>query len=307
MNSIGLSGNVIETGKGIKTKYMHTRKLFTLGLLATGLLFTACNDDEDDDPDPVLGPRLDMVELGSDAEGGDITISEGDILQFAWDARRGASDMETFDVVVTGVNTPSSLPTSTEGNNFTYNMDNDDEEIYLDTLVFDEAGTAIGSTNYTFTVTDGNGAQSFVSYDVLVVEASATLTTSDFTWTRTGGQPAVGLDQFGLEWTDNLDIAGTVSAIVAQDEATVFVELTEDDWMNLQTVEELQDAILEADINGNSIDQYTGVSAEAGGTYSDYLGVINDDVAYILSIQDAIVVPGGSLGTVITIMGEYKN
>jgi hypothetical protein len=70
---------------------MKKRKSFTIGLLALGLTFTAC-DDDDDDTDPVLGPRLEMVELaeGSDSEGVDITITQGESVQFAWDARKGA-------------------------------------------------------------------------------------------------------------------------------------------------------------------------------------------------------------------------
>lgn len=286
---------------------MKKRRFFSIGLIAVALIFTSCDDDDDDDPDPVLGPSLDIVETttGSDG-GGDVIIAQGESLQFAWDARKGAEDMETFDVVVTGVNNPSSLPTSSEGNTFPYDMDSDDDEVYVDTLTFINAGTSVGVTNYTFTVTSDDGTQTSVSFDVTVEMSSEVLETFDFTWVRDGANPATGLDQFGLEW--DLNTTGG-NAIVSQDEATVFVALTQSVWDNVDTKEQLTEAIVDSENNGNSFpnDRYTGISTvEATESYNDFLGVIYDDEPFIIYVQSSVVNTGTS-GSEITVNGEYKN
>lgn len=285
---------------------MKKRKLFTIGLIAVALIFTGCNDDDDDDPDPVLGPSLEVVETNTGSDGGgDVIIAQGESLQFAWDARKGAEDMETFDVVVTGVNNPSSLPMSSEGQTFPYDMDSDDDEVYVDTLTFINAGTSIGVTNYTFTVTSEDGTQTSVSFDVTVEMSAEVLETFDFTWVRDGADPATGLDQFGLEWENN--IGG--EAIVAQDNATIFVEMSANDWNTVQTKEELTEAILDSDNAGNAFPngRYTGIeTGPATQSYNDYLGVINDDEPYIIYVQNSTVDVGGG-GTLIEVTGEYKN
>lgn len=291
---------------------MHKRKLFTIGLLATGLLFTACNDDDDDDIDPVLGPSLGVTELNTNTSGGgELTITEGDNLQFAIAADEGAEDMDEFTISVTGVNSPSDIPVSSEGNVFdqgVYSLNGSEEEMFRDTVVFNAAGTAVGVTNYTFLVNDDNGASSSVSFDV-TVEASANLVTSTFSWNRVGSNEATGLDQFGLAWENNLFIGGDVFAIVTTDEATTFVELTEDDWDNIDNSGDLTIAIEDAVTAGATIPEsgYSEVSAEQDADYNDYLGVIYQGEPYILNIQNGVVFVNGTGQADITISGEYKN
>lgn len=281
---------------------MHTRKLFTIGLLATGLLFTACNDDDDDDFDPVLGPNLSVSELNTNTSGGgDLLIQQGESLKFAWSAEEGAENLDQFAVSITGANPVIPIPTSTEGNDFPYDIDGSDDEQYQDTLIFIQAGTNVGVTNYTFTVTDDDGAQTSVSYDV-TVEAPSNLATFDFTWMREGGNPGTGVEQFGLAWNSNT----SANAIVKEDEATLFVELTADDWTNIQTQAALTEAIIDANDAGSEVIEYVGVSSEQDGTYDDYLGVLFDGEPYILHIQEGDV-ETGTVGTTITIMGEYRN
>lgn len=284
---------------------MKKRRLFTIGVLALGLTFTACNDDEDETPDPVLGPSMDVVELmiPGASTGGDLTIELGDELQFAWDVRKGLGDMEIFDVSVISNNLELPVPTSAEGNDFPYMLDGDDEDIYLDTLSFPLAGLNVGETVYTFTVSDENGASTSVSYNVIVEETSTPLISDDFIWERINGEDGTGLDQFGLEWTDN----STTSAIVAMDEATIFVELTAQDWTDIMSVEELSEAILAAENSGATITEYTGVSVQQSGDYTDYLGVFYDDEFYILNVQSGTVDPNSGGGFDFTIEGQYKN
>ncbi len=276
---------------------MKKIKLFALGLLGASMFLTSCADDEDEDG---LAPALNMVELTTGATGGDITIAEGEALVFTWDSRKGDSDLETFDVVTQGINSPSSVPTSNQGNDFPYDIANADDETYIDTLVFPNAGLAVGGpTNYTFTVTDRDGLTTEVSFNVTVESGSTALSSPQaFTWTRVGGQAGTGLDQFGLAWTSNT----ATSAIVTTGSNTTMVQLSAADFAGITTQQELAAAIS----GGTAITEYTGVSATASGTYDDVLAVNNDGDLYLLQVQSADVTTGGQ-GTTITIDGEYKN
>jgi hypothetical protein len=144
---------------------MKKLKLFGLGLLGASLFLSSCADDPDEDG---LAPTLTVNELGTNTSGGEITISQGEALIFAWDSRKGDVDLNTFDVDVTGVNAPTNIPQSNQGNDFPYDIANADDETYIDTLVFANAGLNTGITNYTFTVTDNDGLSREVSFDVTV-------------------------------------------------------------------------------------------------------------------------------------------
>lgn len=138
------------------------------------LSFTACEDDDD----TTLGASLIVTETGTGSTGGAMTITQGSSLVFVWDARKGDSDMETFAVSVTGVNTPQPIPTSLGGNTFPYDIANADDETYLDTLIFPNAALNTGVTSYTFSVTDRDGNTDQVSFTV-TVEANATPMTNE--------------------------------------------------------------------------------------------------------------------------------
>ncbi len=275
------------------------RQFKILSILAlSALVFTSCNEDDSDDGQ-VVGPDLDVVETTSGSVGGSIVIEQGQSLTFIWDARKGALDLQTFSVSVAGVNAVSPLPESESGQTFPYTIDNAEDELYVDTLVFNSAGLNVGMTTYTFTVNDTQNNQVSVSYDVLVESSGNILSApQDFTWVRVGGAPATGLGQFGLEWTEN----SATSAIVAQDEATTMVMLDSDDWTNITTVEQLNEAIAAS----TAITEYTGISVTTSGTYSDYLGVVYNGNPYIIAIDEGTVVTG-SLGTTVTVEGRYKN
>ncbi len=142
-------------------------------IFALALGFTACQDDDDD---PSLGASLLVTETGTGSNGGAITINQGSSLVFIWDARRGDSDMETFAVSAVGVNSPNPIPTSLAGNTFPYDIANADDETYLDTLIFPNAGINTGVTSYTFTVTDRDGNTSSTSYTVTVAPNATPMT-----------------------------------------------------------------------------------------------------------------------------------
>lgn len=267
-----------------------------LALALAGLFaFTSCEDDNDTS----LGAFLTVTETGSGSTGGAITITQGETVSFAIDARKGDSDMETFAISLSGVNTVNPIPTSLQGNDFPYNISNADDETYLDTVVFVNAGTNLGSTIYTFTVTDKDGNTDEVSFNVTVEAGTTPLgSATAFTWERVGGNPATGLAQFGLKWTSN----SATSAIVALDAGTKMVVLGSADWTSFTTQEDLAAAIS----SGTAVTEYRGVSATANNTYNDVLGVSNNGTNYIINITQGTVSTGGA-GTTITITGEYKN
>lgn len=263
-------------------------------LLASTLAFTSCEPTEENP----LPPSLSMVELTSGSTGGTITINQGQDLVFTWEARKGSADLDVFSVEAVGVNSPSSIPTSEDGNTFPYDLPNSADENYVDTLVFSNAGTALGNTTYTFTVTDTDGETTSVEFTVTVEAATTPLGSAQaFTWTRVGGNAATGLSQFGLEWTSN----SSTSAIVKSDAATKMVDLGSAAWTSITTKEGLDAAISDA----TGINEYTGVSAQQDDTYDDVLGVRHNGTNYLIHITNGEV-STGTAGTTITITGEYK-
>lgn len=278
---------------------MKKRNLFTLGLMGVSLLFmTSCSDDDDDDPAPIR-PSFSVVETNTGNTGGEMVIAQGETLEFAWDARRGDNDLKTFEITTSGANSQTPIPTSYDGNTFPYEIDDAYDEIYIDTVAFTAAGVNLGLTTYTFSVIDEAGRRRDVTFDVEVMSSTTELSQPiAFEWSRVGGNPGIGLDQFGLKWTSN----SATSAIVTLNEATKLVQLQNSTWVDIDTVEDLANAIEDA----TAIDQYTGVSVEQSGTYNDVLGVRFDGDYYILNIQEAAVT-STSEGTSVVINGEYKN
>ncbi|WP_421752887.1 hypothetical protein [Croceimicrobium sp.] len=153
-------------------KIRNLLRFAAAGILA--LSFTACEDDNDSS----LGASLIVTESTSGSTGGALTISQGSSLVFVWDARKGDTDMDLFSVSVTGSNSPSPIPTSLGGRNFPYDIANADDETYIDTLIFPNAGINLGVTSYSFTVTDKDGNTDNVTFTV-TVEANATPMTNE--------------------------------------------------------------------------------------------------------------------------------
>ncbi|GEM_PF-3576934 len=123
----------------------------------------------------------------------------------------------------------------------------------------------------------------------------------DFEWKRVGASAGTGLETFGLTWTSNTSAA----AIIKTDDKTKMVKLTAADWSNIETKEQLKEAV----DKGTDIDQYSGVSAtEASKTYDDVLAVNvkGEGVYYLIHITNSTV-DSDTSGTTITIKGESKN
>ncbi|MCA1751665.1 MAG: hypothetical protein ABR572_00575 [Cryomorphaceae bacterium] len=276
---------------------MKKRNLFTLCMLGATLIFTTSCSDDDDENDPV-GPRLDVVEVASGTDSGEMTITQGAPVTFEWDARSGETNLQTFSVSVNGSNAVSPLPETNEGYDLPYTISNSENNLYVDGITFASAGTNLGSTEYTFTVTDGIGLNASVVITVNVISAASTISDpQNFEWTRVAGANGSGMSGFGLKWTNN----SSTNAIVAVDGQTEMYSLPASVWTDITTQEELSAAIA----NGLSITQYTNVSVEESGTYNDVLGVVYNDTNYLINVQQGTVTTS-SAGTTISILGQYK-
>ena len=64
---------------------------------------------------------------------------------------------------------------------------------------------------------------------------------------------------------------------------------------------------LEAIDKASDMKAYTGISADKGQDYDVVLGVINEDVYYMLHITKATVATDATVGTTIEITGQYKH
>ncbi len=281
---------------------MKLNRILNLTIALSALIaFSSCSDDEDD---PLaVGPSLSVTEITTaTANGADITVFQGETLKFAWDARKGDVDMETFTIVTMGVNSISPVPNSFNGESFPYDISNANDELYVDSVGF-SAGQNVGTTTYTFTVTDAAGLTQSVSYDVMVEENIVEVDLSDpidFTWMRVAGASGTGLSDFGLAWNSNT--ATNASITISAMGAEKMVILNASDYVDISTEQELAAAI----DAGTSAAIYQNVSVAQSASYNDVIGVRYNGTDFILNIQSATVVTGGA-GTTVTIQGEYKN
>ena len=67
------------------------------------------------------------------------------------------------------------------------------------------------------------------------------------------------------------------------------------------------DTLKEAIDKASDMKAYTGISADKGQDYDVVLGVINEDVYYMLHITKATVATDATVGTTIEITGQYKH
>lgn len=276
---------------------MKKTRFFTLTLLSIAVIFaSSCSKDDEDTP---LAPSLTVTETHTGATGGDIEITLGDQLEFAWESRKGDNNIKTFTLSMSGIYSTTDL-TTYNGNELPYTVKSGDKSIYVDTISFPSAGLNLGATNYTFTSSDGEFSKS-VSFKVTVV--APTVGTTDLTeaqsfeWKR-GPAGTFGLSQFGLKWTSNT----SQNAIIAVDGSTTMYKLTGELWTSMATQEELASIIAYS----NPITKYEGVNVEdATRTYDDVLAVHHDGTNYLIHITNSLVEVAG-IDVTVTIGGKYK-
>lgn len=152
---------------------------YVAALAAGAMVFTSCADDINED---TPRPTLTVTELNFGINSGDVDATPGSTIAFRWNAVKagGGADMEKFEIIQTGVNVTTPIP-STAGNRSVplNSMPSAIQNQYIDTLVLN-AGSNLGVTTYTFRVTDKNGltAETVVRVEV---KASGTPMTTEVT------------------------------------------------------------------------------------------------------------------------------
>lgn len=270
---------------------MKNLRLFAVGLLGSlTFLTTSCGED-----DEAVGPILTVNETATGSADGSVSVPPGETLRFEWDARAGDADLDMFTIRVGGVDQTSYV--TEDGNSIPYDIGSGGWAAYQDAIEV-EASMDEGSTDYVFIIEDADGLTEAETITVVVEGETTELTSPQgFTWERQGSNDGTGLSQFGLEWTSNT----STRAIVTKDDASRMVMLDASDWNDINTVQQLADAV-EAE---TEIAQYDEVSVtEATETYNDVLGVRYNDQYYMLHITESEVETGAS--TKVTVMGHYR-
>ena len=120
-------------------------------------MFSCTKDDNNPDAPK---PTLTVTELGTGAIDQDLTVAPGAMLSFKWNALRtgGGSVLESFEIFQNGSNVTVPLPKTSNGETLPItNLPNKYESQYVDTIMF-SAGSNLGITTYTFSLTDKDGS-----------------------------------------------------------------------------------------------------------------------------------------------------
>jgi hypothetical protein len=259
---------------------------YLLGLLLFGsLVFTSCGDDDPVEPQD-LTPTIDFTSGGDD-----VTIIEGESIDFGVACNSNSisgKKLENFKIYLI-VNNETQAPivdsTGIDENAFAANY----------TITFDNAFTG----KLYAEITDVDGEKSNVSFNITVEVGTTPLEgEQDLLWERTGAPAGTGLDMFGLKWTSNVKM---VNAVIKKDMADKFVQLTAAEWTSITTKEDLMAAVEAA----TGIEEYTGVSVDASGTYDDVLATKYGEDYFIMHIEAATVTVVTE-GTKVSITGKYN-
>lgn len=152
---------------------MKKLKLFALGLIGATFLFTSCEEDDEETPNPVI-----TVSEVITSSTGTVTVAPNTQIELEWNARKEGTgaELETFAVSMQGFNTISPVPTSEAGNDFPYSISNSDDDQYIDKIIV-SAGANVGITTWSFTVTDKDGKTATATISVEVANATTPLAT----------------------------------------------------------------------------------------------------------------------------------
>lgn len=265
---------------------MKNLKLLLLLVIPALFVFSGCSEEDDTN----LSPSLEFLG-GSQFVSSNVTLAPGDSFYVGLTANQNATSKSKLvnfkaERQITGQSTPSVILDST-----------------ISTSDFDIKGELLASTietdeTFTFTITDKDGEFKSVSFIVSTENATTALgAAQSFSWTRCGSSNNPDLSQWGLSWTSNT----STSAIIA-DDADKLVVLTSADWTSITTQEALADAV----DSGTGVAEYTGVSAQASGTYDDVLATKVGSDYFLIHVTSATVTAGQACGTSIEITGEYK-
>ncbi len=230
---------------------------------------------------------------------GDTYVADGDVLDYFGVYNfgvRAASNPETLEPLARLVITSKSedevtplLDTLISGTEF----------IFEDVVYFaEDSKEIIGSFVITAEVTDAAGEKKAISMEC-EVDLEEELTPYDFTWNRHGGEPATGLDGFGLKWGKNLK--DDVYAVIEPLEGALLYRLDSKVWEETQTEAQLAALLSEA----TPVDQFREVSCYTPDKdYDIVIATTYEEINYLIHITHSHSEP--FKGTDVTITGQYK-
>ncbi len=256
-----------------------TKLLLMAALLIVAAVFTACEDDEIFDPPTVLTSAGGEIVL---AEGVEEYTIEGTVLSDA-----GVAEIKLLEVTddgnfqigttLTNFENPNSVPYSFTITGIT------------DVLVVKVEATDVEmQTSYSNEIT--------LVYTP--IPETPLTEAEEATWQRVGRTAGTGLGEFGLKWTLN---EKSVMAVISKETAEKFVQLDEEAWEEIETLEALTEAVDDAE----DMEDYRGVSAGQNATYNDVLATVVDGQYFLILVKSATVTTADA-GTTITIEVEYK-
>ena len=178
---------------------------------------------------------------------------------------------------------------------------NGSEFEYEETWSFGEAKDLVGTATITATVTDVAGKFNSVKLDISLNQPAQDLEPEDFTWVRVGSNPGEGLEELGLEWTNN---AKEVFAVIKPVEGALLYGFSPDEWNEVTT--DVEKAALFTEGIHAVMSDFRGVSAWSSKDYDFVLGTVYNGEYNLIHITRGEVDSNGAAGTTVKILGQVK-
>lgn len=163
-----------------KTKQQFMKKIFKYVPIILGLVMvmSSCGDDEEDAPDTVSTPSLN-ISVNSSADQSSYTVAPGDAITLAITAAKADRDLDLISISQNGANVSTGIIFTVGNNTYDFStnagqsLGNADDETLSATGTFTDITSNVGITTYSVKVTDKDGVSTTKSFDI-VVEAPAT-------------------------------------------------------------------------------------------------------------------------------------
>ena len=169
---------------------------------------------------------------------------------------------------------------------------------YVDSIYYELDRDVIGSVRYVATVTDVDGKINAATLSISLNLPAQPLEEKDFSWFRHGGNPGQGLEEFGLEWTNN---AKEVFCVIKPVAGATLYSFTAETWNEVSTDIEKAAVFSEA----LAISDFRGVSAWTPKDYDYVIGTVYNGEYHLIHITRGDI-DSSAAGTDITISGQYK-
>ena len=169
------------------------------------------------------------------------------------------------------------------------------EYTYRSSVIFEPARDSF-TVLITATVTDIAGEEATVTLNLSLIK---TLIPTCFIWNRHGATAAIGLEEFGLQWTSNSK--DYIYANITPLEGASLFEFDPSVWNN--TITEADKASLFSE-QAIPISLFNKVSAMTSSDYDYVIGTTYLGMNYLIHITKGVVV--SYKGVDITISGEWK-